>query len=1103
MSTYPQGVSSFIPDYQPYEPDFNFALNALQLKQTQYDQNWSKLNNIYGQIANAPLSHGESAERRANTLNSINMDLQRVTGLDLSLDQNVHQATQVFRPFYEDKNLMKDIAFTKNAMSEKSLGEGMRLSSDDKVRERYWAGGLRYIDEKVKEFQELPYDQLTSFGDVKYVPYVNVEKKALELAKEMDLSIDVTQPDKSGNWMVRTKNGQPLIPRLQSVFYSTLGNDPEVQEMYGAQAYLKRKNYIAANADSPQFQGDKTAAERYYLENALSMLKKQSTSLKDEAKDDKQTNDRKIMQLEAQVRAGDNSARTLAQLDKLKKANQVTENSLNTFEKTLETVSGNKSKTLTTEGGAELSFDDIQNMRARVDASVANIMLQADLNQAAVDASARNMIVDYQANPFAVQRQKFAYDQELLRQRKEYQKEVDNNKAAKEQQKIIDEARLKSGLYYRDLDNGEVKIKPEFQGARKLGIVSDTESTDPIKMQKLLDESIKGEATQVKNQMRKTLESMFNEGQLSARDIRYILGDKVAANGFNMDPLFRWLSENVGKDNAPIPEEIRNTLAREGLYTTSLEEEMEGVSAGTENAKGQLLSLALGKIDAVSPAYLSRMTKRLGEVINNMSADDRILNNTSIMALNEATYGLDNYVEYEDEVRENYKKLRTEVSNKLKAEGFNYGAAFFDPVTNRPVTSQEEFVKNALLLYPDEIQTNTGMSWAGYLNTISSTGLAGGAVGAAPTLGLGAAPGFLIGAATGAVVYPAVGLFNYAYNSLFGSDDPGSISGNYESFKDGAASFFGSPYNLVEEFEAMQHTYDELVKNSEIKTIPIGIATKPLLGGGTGYTVEATGVSILPGARGESYNQWLELQKTIDNNLDLQQPSENNYVSFTGPEQKYDELSEDQVKENYKIFNVLYEDLKLTTATAPPGDKKAQKFDIGIVPFATGDVGNASVLIRMPKEFLDQYYDPKDESKGLLSGDEYENLLKNGLNIITDASKLNQTTMYQNAFDSAEEVAIKRAGAKGKTYTSWNVPGFSVNYKYDEADPTGRNIIVTKEAPVYMGPDQPYATQKSYENIRLGSNIAYDRSKFFNEDAIKITMNNLKSEQEYGTAKSE
>ena len=74
MANYPQGVTSFIPDYQAYQPDFNFTANVLQLKQTQYDQNWQKLNNIYGQILNAPLTHDESAKRRDNTFKRIDFD---------------------------------------------------------------------------------------------------------------------------------------------------------------------------------------------------------------------------------------------------------------------------------------------------------------------------------------------------------------------------------------------------------------------------------------------------------------------------------------------------------------------------------------------------------------------------------------------------------------------------------------------------------------------------------------------------------------------------------------------------------------------------------------------------------------------------------------------------------------------------------------------------------------------------------------------------------------------------------------------------------------------------------------------------------------------
>ena len=37
MAKYPQGVSSFIPQYQPYQVDFNYVNNVLATKQDQYD----------------------------------------------------------------------------------------------------------------------------------------------------------------------------------------------------------------------------------------------------------------------------------------------------------------------------------------------------------------------------------------------------------------------------------------------------------------------------------------------------------------------------------------------------------------------------------------------------------------------------------------------------------------------------------------------------------------------------------------------------------------------------------------------------------------------------------------------------------------------------------------------------------------------------------------------------------------------------------------------------------------------------------------------------------------------------------------------------------
>jgi len=192
MATYPQGVTDFIPDYQPYQPDLTTTANVLQLKQTQYDQNWESLNRVYGQIYNAQLTHDQSISNRDEMVKQIDFNLRRVSGLDLSLDQNVDQATQVFRPFYEDSNLMKDMAWSKNTSSEIAMGKSKKLAATKEEREQYWEGGLRKIDYKIQEFKDTPYDQLSSVPNVSYTPYVNVSKAARELAEASNLSVDFT-----------------------------------------------------------------------------------------------------------------------------------------------------------------------------------------------------------------------------------------------------------------------------------------------------------------------------------------------------------------------------------------------------------------------------------------------------------------------------------------------------------------------------------------------------------------------------------------------------------------------------------------------------------------------------------------------------------------------------------------------------------------------------------------------------------------------------------------------------------------------------------------------------------------------------------------------
>ena len=165
MAKYPQGITSFIPTYQPFQLDWNVLAKNVQLKQTRYDQNWQQLNNVYGALYNADVSNPESQKVKDGLLKQIDFNVKRVTGMDLSLKQNVTQAQQVFKPFYENPNLMADVVRTSEYKKAMGYGKGLSTSKNKDERAMYWDGGLNYLGNKMEEFKAMPFNQLSSAGN--------------------------------------------------------------------------------------------------------------------------------------------------------------------------------------------------------------------------------------------------------------------------------------------------------------------------------------------------------------------------------------------------------------------------------------------------------------------------------------------------------------------------------------------------------------------------------------------------------------------------------------------------------------------------------------------------------------------------------------------------------------------------------------------------------------------------------------------------------------------------------------------------------------------------------------------------------------------------
>lgn len=301
MSTYLSGSPTYLPTVQPFQPNLQLFAGALQFKQTQYDTNRKKISDLYGSLLNSPMSRDSNIQARDEFFKSIDYEIKKLANVDLSLEQNVNQAAGLFNSMYDNKNIVKDILWTKNYNSEMQRAEGFKNCVDpEKCGGQYWEGGVQAMEWRKDEFRKATDDDAMMMGDVTYTPYVNVQDMAAKMFKDMDWDVKMDTPD--GMWIVTTKNGQLIEGNLLAHFQKTLGEDPRINEYYKTKAYLERKNWAASNASQ---YGSQEAAEQEYINQTTRMINESLARTKDQVAHQKESTKQIANDLRENVENGD------------------------------------------------------------------------------------------------------------------------------------------------------------------------------------------------------------------------------------------------------------------------------------------------------------------------------------------------------------------------------------------------------------------------------------------------------------------------------------------------------------------------------------------------------------------------------------------------------------------------------------------------------------------------------------------------------------------------------------------------------------------------------------------------------------------------------
>jgi hypothetical protein len=285
MATYLTGSNKYIPQIQPYQPDLNFYKTVLDTKTAQYEAGYDRVISIYGTLLNSALTRQDTSTMRNDFFSKANNEIQRLAGVDLSMEDNQTAAFQVFKPLTTNKLFAKDINFTKDLYAEYDRSEFFRDCLNEKeCGGKYWQGGVDYLQYKAQDFAEA--DEKTAMGmeSPKYVPFVNVVSDAVDFALKSKLEMQTVTSD--GRYIYTTTNGVPMETPLHSYFIAKYGNDQKAADMYAVSAYLQRKNYGQSKA--AEF-GSTQAAEADYIQQVISAADKANREYKKQAEQNKET----------------------------------------------------------------------------------------------------------------------------------------------------------------------------------------------------------------------------------------------------------------------------------------------------------------------------------------------------------------------------------------------------------------------------------------------------------------------------------------------------------------------------------------------------------------------------------------------------------------------------------------------------------------------------------------------------------------------------------------------------------------------------------------------------------------------------------------------
>ena len=261
MAIYVPGTQSYQPNWQPFVPDYKFLSNVLDYKTAKYNANFDKLNNLYGKVVFADLSREDNISKRDQYVKNLSNRLEKISGLDFSLAENVDKANELFSPFYKDKLIISDMLHTKTYKNKIEEANELLNSTDEAKRRLYWEQGVKGLNYQMKDFLEAKPEDAIKMQLPKYIQNPDLYNRGMKILKDSGLKMSQEFIDPTGHFIIKQTNGKLTeTPAFEMVTNALMG-DPLVAEAYQLDAYIKAREY-AENNNIPLEEGKKQWASQ-------------------------------------------------------------------------------------------------------------------------------------------------------------------------------------------------------------------------------------------------------------------------------------------------------------------------------------------------------------------------------------------------------------------------------------------------------------------------------------------------------------------------------------------------------------------------------------------------------------------------------------------------------------------------------------------------------------------------------------------------------------------------------------------------------------------------------------------------------------------------